>query len=704
MEEIYASYPAAETRTAFDGTTGKFSWSEGDEIAFHLSDGSYTVAEIDPATSKVKLYIREGLTRDNFAVYPASAAIQEHSTIGDMQVKLPNAYNVSDDPTTDYVPMPMVATQDETNHLKFNHTGALLQVNLDIPAGTKTAKVSLGDKALSGTLTVVADGDYYKTNATSVNQVSDGGNTITFTVSEEENGLAENTQAYLRLPVSTGTYDEIKIVYSDGEYDTYEFHKDVTMSFNRSAGKKLSIAEQQFEDLTDYFWFEALEAGSTVKMNPYKGSSANYNDYVFEYSIDGKKTWIAYDITAKPDINLENEGDRVYFRSTSKYYPVCEVTGTSNPVYRKYLRFAGTGKLKVGGMIATLKNYKNLNLQNITALPYLFENMTSLYDATELKLHKYTMKGMYAYMFSGCSNLKNVMSLPENDFHDYTYSEWQTSQLSTACYQGMFKNCTSLEAALELPNTEITAGSCYKEMYQGCTSLTWAPDLTANSVTPYAYQYMFDGCVSLANAPKMEATIIGQCGCFCMFRGCTSITKAPEMSQVTKVVSQGCSSMFSGCTSLIEGPTSLNVVGYLSYENMFSGCTSLTKAPKLPATVMERSCYMGMFKSCTSLVNAPDLPATELAITCYEEMFKGCTSLQSIRVGFTEWPPYTDVYYQQNAEGSPIWGSTAGWFTSAKNATTCKIYKPAALETKRGNSFIPSKWEVYNLQDLDANI
>ena len=688
VEELTAVYPRdPETRTAFNETTGRFAWTEGDELAFHLSNGEYVAAPIDPATGKVKLYLPVGVTRDNYAVYPADAVVDDAAVVGNMKVTIPNSYDISNDPTTDYVPTPLVAWNDaENTHLKFEHVGGLLQVNLTVPAGVKTAKLNMG-KVITGTFSLedgTGNGIIAPGEATSEDD-------ITFVLSES--GLAEDTEVKLLAPLPTGSYEHFEVSYDNG----YVFSRDLSetpWTFSRSGGKKVSISQDKFEDMTDYFWFEAMEAGSTVKMNPYKGNSANFNGYEFEYSVDNKQTWNAYSITEKPDITLENEGDRVYFRSTGMYQALCDVTGQSNPVYVKYLRFAGTGKLKVGGTIATLKNYKDLTLKKIYAFPYLFQNMTCLYDAQELKLHKYAIKGMYAYMFSGCSNLKDVMSLPENDFHDYTYSEWQTSQLATGCYQGMFKNCTSLEAALELPNTEITAGSCYKEMYQGCTSLTWAPDLTADSVAPYAYQYMFDGCTSLATAPKMEATIIGQCGCFCMFRGCKSITKAPEMSQVTKVVSQGCTSMFSGCTSLVEGPTSLNVVGYLSYETMFSGCTSLTKAPELPAMQMERSCYSGMFSNCTSLVNAPDLPATELAICCYRDMFKGCSSLASLRVGFTEWPPYTDVYYQSNANGSDVWGHTASWLSSAKNTTACKFYKPASLEIKRGTSFIPSKWTV----------
>ena len=67
LETLYAGYPA-ETRTTFDAETGSFAWSEGDLLAFHLSDGSFLVSPVDPASGEVQLIIKDGIVRDQFAV------------------------------------------------------------------------------------------------------------------------------------------------------------------------------------------------------------------------------------------------------------------------------------------------------------------------------------------------------------------------------------------------------------------------------------------------------------------------------------------------------------------------------------------------------------------------------------------------------------------------------------------------------------
>ena len=450
-------------------------------------------------------------------------------------------------------------------------------------------------------------------------------------------------------------------------------------------------------------------------------------------------------------VQLGEVGDRVYFRGKcDEFYTSTGPTG--------YI-FGGTGKYATGGNPKSLYSF-NCNIDtwdgmfeslfNSNFCPYIpvpGSNATfqsPLVDASQLvmptELTKDCFQGMfesckllehapilhevefvpnYAYesMFHGCSSLKSVdFSIKATELGEYACyfmfgfsgleeaPELDFLHMSKYCCSRMFENCKDLKEIPVFHNVDLSE-YCFQSMFQSCTSLT---EITrafpVTQLAKWCYSSMFEYCSGLQTVSEdlLPATVLADY-CYDSMFGYSGLMVAPNLP-ATVLANHCYGNMFSGSKLTAAPELPATTLANSCYYSMFSGCTSLTKAPKLPATVMERSCYMGMFKSCTSLVNAPDLPATELAITCYEEMFKGCTSLESIRVGFTEWPPYTDVYYQQNAEGSPIWGSTAGWFTSAKNATTCKIYKPAALETKRGNSYIPSKWEVYNLQDLDANI
>ena len=61
----------------------------------------------------------------------------------------------------------------------------------------------------------------------------------------------------------------------------------------------------------------------------------------------------------------------------------------------------------------------------------------------------------------------------------------------------MFKGCTSLTQAPELPATTL-ADFCYYEMFKGCTRLTQAPELPATTLANCCYNFIFSGCTNLS--------------------------------------------------------------------------------------------------------------------------------------------------------------------------------------------------------------
>ena len=160
-------------------------------------------------------------------------------------------------------------------------------------------------------------------------------------------------------------------------------------------------------------------------------------------------------------------------------------------------------------------------------------------------------------------------------------------------------------------STEIPVNYCFYRLFKDCTSLTQAPELPATKLTEKCYMYMFEGCTSLTKAPELPATKLFYDCYDGMFENCTSLTQAPELPATD--LAQGC------------------------YMLMFRGCTSLTQAPALPATTLSEWCYGYMFLNCTSLTQAPELPATKLLYSCYYGMFLGCNSLSEINVSFDVW-------------------------------------------------------------------
>ena len=75
----------------------------------------------------------------------------------------------------------------------------------------------------------------------------------------------------------------------------------------------------------------------------------------------------------------------------------------------------------------------------------------------------------------------------------------------------MFRYCTSLTTAPNLPATTLVKG-CYYGMFFGCTSLTTAPELLATTLVQECYYDMFKNCSRL-NYIKCLATDISASFC-----------------------------------------------------------------------------------------------------------------------------------------------------------------------------------------------
>ena len=233
-----------------------------------------------------------------------------------------------------------------------------------------------------------------------------------------------------------------------------------------------------------------------------------------------------------------------------------------------------------------------------------YTQLTVLNSSTDVKIR---VRGNIASITKGTDNKYKTDYLTVDD---------------SVCYINMFRDCTNLIQAPELPATTMSS-LCYYSMFQGCTGLTQAPDLPATKLAYYCYGSMFKDCTNLVKAPKLPATKLSS---YC-------------------------------------------------YNQMFQGCTNLVDAPELPAASLTTSCYEFMFYKCSKLKHAPVLPAATLSGTCYKGMFQDCTSLNYIKCLATDisasnctnnWVAGVSATGDFYAPASIVWtqnvsGMPAGW-------------------------------------------
>ncbi len=161
-------------------------------------------------------------------------------------------------------------------------------------------------------------------------------------------------------------------------------------------------------------------------------------DGTLEYSVNGID-WKTFDGTT--EIRSHGSYDMLYLRGKGNTV----ITGTNDAqsgwIVQPYLSETDTIKY-CSGNIMTLFDYENPD---------------------KVVMGDYAL----AYLFSGCTKLKECPALP-------------AATLSKGCYKGMFEGCTALTQLPELKATTL-ADECYKYMFKDCTGITLYRDGKGNS-------------------------------------------------------------------------------------------------------------------------------------------------------------------------------------------------------------------------------
>lgn len=463
---------------------------------------------------------------------------------------------------------------------------------------------------------------------------------------------------YIKLNYNDGNSKRISaqspgIILNDSEYYLELGEHILTATYKEFTTNELiiNVVEEIIDEDThdysqDYLTFEALEDGyfKTTKLE-------------LEYSIDNGVSWKFLNIGQNSELILANTN--VLFKRNK-----IEDNGDR---YSHQILFSG--KCNVFGNLCSINGMsKNIGRG---AFCGLFEN-NKIIHSSNLILPNVSNDASYIGMFSECKLMIDTPNLSNIQY------------LSHICFGGMFKGCSSLIIAPELPWIDL-ADACYMNMFNRCSSLKTAPELPAEILKPHCYGAMFKYCSSLINAPELNSMYLSD-GCYDnMFCGCTSLIKAPELP----------------ATQLAN----------LCYSHMFANCVSLLNVPELPAQILSQACYANMFNGCISINNVPNLIANILADYCYVGMFQGCTNISYVEIYATcVQPNYFINNYQSISYNGSLSGSSKYYFNFLEGTSNNGIFKkikdveyPSNL-TYYGSdkiyNIIPKGWTV---QEIDPD-
>ena len=204
--EISASMPETKVSVA---TSGKVTWSEGDQIAaFNTAGTKFEFDLVDGAGTSSGLFRCNSFEGDlgQTAVYPASYA---GSAPGEIIYPTVKYYDVSEQ-----VPVVMAAVLDGGTSSSFVQLGGVIELNIyDIPAYARALVVKSGSNAISGTYT-------YNVSAPQAIEAETGSPSSLEIRLPLKVGYQVNTKFYVPLP--TGNFDDLIIQFLDGDEDVIE--------------------------------------------------------------------------------------------------------------------------------------------------------------------------------------------------------------------------------------------------------------------------------------------------------------------------------------------------------------------------------------------------------------------------------------------------------------------------------------------------
>ena len=220
-ETIRATNGDGATRADI-GADAKFTWSEGDKIAVHVSDGNY-YNTLELASGSDGSEIAEfsvsypwNDARDAFAVYPASIVATSAANYGQsgtgLDVTLPSSYTLAQVSSTT-TPCPMIATNQAGSGWTFKQLCGLLRLTVsNIPASAKRLEISFDGKKVCGDFSIAAPVTPGTSEIETTNDADNDKIVITNDGTDSELG---STELVLNIPLPTGNYSSINVVAYD---------------------------------------------------------------------------------------------------------------------------------------------------------------------------------------------------------------------------------------------------------------------------------------------------------------------------------------------------------------------------------------------------------------------------------------------------------------------------------------------------------
>lgn len=440
-ETISATNGDASSTTRVDIGNGnnEFSWTVGDNIAVHVSNGDShkyvftsddgaSGASVAAATASFTVTYPEGYARDAFAVFPASIVATDAEHYGQeshtLDVTLPSSYTLAQVSGTT-TPCPMIA-DNTSDSWTFKQLCGMLRLTVNsIPSDATGMIIQFPGKKVNGTFSV-ASPVTAGTSTIATDTPADGEDKITVTFA------TGTTEATVNIPLPTGDYKYVYVtsVGSTTKMAALQEIKAGGYTAARAHGKKLTTTMAVLPVVT------RSDGGDVDELEPAVFTDELWYDF---HSNNGNPIEIT--------INGNSENVRFYFNDDPA---VVTLTGSGDPVSATWT-----------GQNAFIESNDDLTV--ILDCNYVIDNSANYEKAIECSETGDATGGALKLATTGSTQTLTVItnddgSFAKGIFGDSNFNEWTATDVANLAADGFI---VSLSDDSPIDN----GGGTYKWVY-----------------------------------------------------------------------------------------------------------------------------------------------------------------------------------------------------------------------------------------------
>ena len=307
VTETVSGGRGTSTKALISDADASFSWTEGDNVAVHISNGKYVYTSDEGASgatitdivhtddASFTVVYEAGYERDAFAVYPSTLVARDAENYGQeghtLDLTLPDSYTLAQ-VRGETSPCPMIATDEAGKGWNFFQLCGLMRLTVNsIPATAKRLEIDFNGKKVCGDFSIASP--VVPGTSAIVAGDDDAYEVITIT-KDGSNVVLGETSLMLNIPLPAGEYANVTITAYDALVDGNAIHS-ITRLFDRE-----STNERAFKRTATFpsskTAFRGYEVSAGILERSVVGTDATYSltagEMVMTYDpITGKEVY-----------------------------------------------------------------------------------------------------------------------------------------------------------------------------------------------------------------------------------------------------------------------------------------------------------------------------------------------------------------------------------------------------------------------------